>query len=135
MNLTLCGSIAFINEMDALRQELEALGHTVKMPPMQERIGENGEHISAEEYYAHKKAAGTDLNHWIWKHHGDCITTHFQKVEWADAVVILNLDKILCEVADQYSPPRINFLEWEEVFTKRSLANIIQHFVVMAITH
>ncbi|HCC83384.1 TPA: hypothetical protein DEP96_00880 [Candidatus Uhrbacteria bacterium] len=93
MNLTLCGSIAFINEMDTLRQQLEALGHTVKMPPMQERIGEDGEHISAEEYYAHKKAAGTDLNHWIWKHHGDCITMHFQKVEWADAVVILNLDK------------------------------------------
>lgn len=93
MNLTLCGSIAFIKEMNELRQELEALGHIVKMPPMQERIGEHGEHISAEEYYAYKKAAGTDLNHWIWKNHGDCITMHFKKVEWADAVVILNLDK------------------------------------------
>ncbi len=93
MNLTLCGSIAFINEMDSLRQQLESLGHVVKMPPMQERIGENGEHISAEEYYNHKKEAGTDPTHWIWTHHGDCITMHFQKVDWSDAIVVLNLDK------------------------------------------
>jgi nucleoside 2-deoxyribosyltransferase len=93
MNLTLCGSIAFIHEMDDLRQKLEALGHSVQMPPMTERIGEHGQHISADEYYALKKAADTDLNHWIWKNHGDCISAHFRKIEWADAVVILNLSK------------------------------------------
>ena len=35
MKITLCGSIAFIDEMDAVRKELEVLGHGVQMPPLE----------------------------------------------------------------------------------------------------
>lgn len=92
MKITLCGSIAFINEMDTLRQQLEPLGHEVKMPPMIKE-GPNGTTISASEYYAHKKEAFSNPQHWIWKLHDRAIRTHFQKVEWADAVLIANYDK------------------------------------------
>lgn len=33
MNITLCGSIAFIDEMLAAKKELERMGHEVQAPP------------------------------------------------------------------------------------------------------
>lgn len=92
MKITLCGSIAFINEMDSIRAELEALGHEVKMPPLT-KTGEHGESIPSLEYYAIKKAAVNDPTHWFWKQHDEAIRAHFHKVAWADAVLITNYDK------------------------------------------
>lgn len=92
MKLTLCGSIAFINEMDALRIQLEARGHEVKLPPLQEP-GEHGEMIPASEYYAIKKSTQSDPAHWIWRGHDAVMRTHFEKIEWADAIVVTNHDK------------------------------------------
>ena len=34
MKITLCGSIAFIKEMESVSKQLEALGYEVKFPPM-----------------------------------------------------------------------------------------------------
>lgn len=92
MKLTLCGSIAFIREMDALRQQLEALGHEVKMPPLT-REDHTGATVSSLDYYATKKLALVNPTHGFWTTHDRAIRAHFQKVEWADAVVIANYDK------------------------------------------
>lgn len=92
MKLTLCGSIAFINEMDTLRQKLEALGHEVKMPPMT-GTDHHGNAISSLEYYAIKKQVGDDLTHPFWAGHEARIRAHFDKVAWCDAVLIANYDK------------------------------------------
>lgn len=92
MKITICGSIEFINEMNVLRQQLETLGHEVKMPPLTKE-GPSGTTISSSEYYAQKKEAISNPQHWIWDLHDRAIRTHFQKVEWADAVVIANYDK------------------------------------------
>jgi hypothetical protein len=63
MKITLCGSIAFIDEMDAVRRELESMGHEVQMPPL-EIVDGDGKMIPVKEYYAIRKAASDD-HAWI----------------------------------------------------------------------
>ena len=75
-----------------MRAQLEALGHEVKMPPLT-KPGEHGEPIPTLEYYAIKKSTVNDPKHWIWKQHDSAIRAHFQKVAWADAVLITNYNK------------------------------------------
>lgn len=91
MKITLCGSIAFIDEMDAVRKELEALGHTVQMPPL-EVMGGEGKMISVKEYYTIRKET-TDDEHWVWKRKAEAMHDHFDKVVWADAILVCNYDK------------------------------------------
>lgn len=91
MKITLCGSIAFIDEMDAIRKELELLGHEVEMPPLEIADGE-GKMIPVKEYYAIRKSAPDD-HAWIWKRKAEAIHMHFDKVVWADAILVCNYDK------------------------------------------
>jgi hypothetical protein len=92
MKITICGSVAFINEMVAVARELEVLGHEVKLPPTT-KTGEFGQEISVLEYYRHKKEAAGKPTHWIWKMHDEPIRTHFDKVAWSDAILVLNYEK------------------------------------------
>ncbi|MFZ2299960.1 MAG: hypothetical protein WAW00_02410 [Candidatus Moraniibacteriota bacterium] len=91
MNITLCGSIAFIDEMDAVRKELESMGHTVEMPPL-EIMDDNGRMIPVKEYYALRKSV-TDGTHWIWKKKAEAMRNHFDKVARAEAILVCNHDK------------------------------------------
>ncbi len=91
MKITLCGSIAFIDEMDAARKELESMGHEVKLPPLEVADGE-GKMIPVKEYYALRKAAADDHD-WIWKRKAEAMHWHFDKVAWADAILVCNYDK------------------------------------------
>lgn len=91
MNITICGSIACIDEMRETKQKLEQLGHEVRMPPT-EVAGEKGESISVAEYYRLRKAAAAD-DGWIWKRKEELIQEHFRKIEWADAILVINLLK------------------------------------------
>ena len=49
MKITICGSIAFFDEMMAVKNDLEKMGHEVKLPPT-EIPNEQGEMISIKEY-------------------------------------------------------------------------------------
>jgi len=91
MKITLCGSIAFIDEMVAARKELELSGHEVEMPPL-EVMGGAGEMISVKEYYAIRKETSSD-EHWVWRRKAESIHNHFEKVAWAEAILVLNYDK------------------------------------------
>ena len=91
MKITLCGSIAFMDEMDRVKRELEAMGHEVKLPPY-EVADENGKMMPVGEYYKLRKAAGVD-DHWIWDRKNEAIATHFDKVAWADAILVVNVTK------------------------------------------
>ncbi len=91
MNITLCGSIAFIDEMDAVRKELESMGHTVEMPPLEVMDGE-GKMIPVKEYYALRKSV-TDDTHWIWKKKTEVMRNYFDKVARAEAILVCNHDK------------------------------------------
>ena len=105
MKVTICGSIAFIDEMLETQKKLEQLGHEVKIPP-HEIMDENGKLMPAKEYYALRKQASDDVD-WIWARKGEAIQNHFDKVVWSDAVLILNYDK---NNIDNYIGPN-TFLE------------------------
>jgi hypothetical protein len=91
MNITICGSIAFYGEMLDMKEKLEQFGHQVKLPTPEVK-DKNGNMIPAKEYYAKRKAETDDAS-WIWDRKEDAMRLHFQKVEWGDAVLILNCDK------------------------------------------
>jgi len=95
MKITLCGSIAFHDEMKEIQNKLEALGHEVDLPPS-EVPDENGVMIPVKKYYEIRKLAekqkGSDDN-WIWDLKEVAMKNHFKKVAWADVVLIANFSK------------------------------------------
>ena len=91
MNITICGSIAFYDEMLDIKKKLEQLGHQVKLP-LSEVKDENGNMIPVKEYYT-KRKADTNNTGWIWDRKEEVMRLHFQKIEWSDAVLILNHNK------------------------------------------
>lgn len=91
MKITICGSIAFFDEMQEAKEKLEALGHEVDLPPIQVK-DENGNMISVKEYYKLRKEV-TDEGSWIWARKKDAIKMHFDKIVWGDVVLVLNYAK------------------------------------------
>lgn len=89
--ITICGSIAFIDEMISVRDELIERGFEVLIPPT-ELLGENGEMITAKEYYALRQDI-SDENSWIWNRKKEAILTHFEKIKKSDSILVLNYDK------------------------------------------
>lgn len=91
MKITICGSIAFYDEMMETKRKLEDFGHQVDLPPFEIK-DEKGELIPIKDYYALRKAEKDD-DSWIWERKAEVIMLHFRKIEWCDAVIILNHEK------------------------------------------
>lgn len=91
MNITICGSIAFYDEMLEIKNKLEELGHQIKLPPFEVK-DEFGNMISVKDYYSIRKSETSELS-WIWDRKEEAMRLHFQKIERSDAVLILNYDK------------------------------------------
>lgn len=91
MRVTICGSIAFYDQMIQAKQQLESLGHEVKLP-INEVKDNNGQSMQVKEYYQKRKTE-KDENSWVWDRKQDAMRIHFEKVEWSDAVLVLNYDK------------------------------------------
>ena len=91
MKITLCGSIAFYTEMQEIQNKLEKMGHEVKVPPI-EVPGKDGTMISVQEYYNIRREAGADEK-WVWDNKAKAIMNHFEKEEWADAILVTNIEK------------------------------------------
>jgi hypothetical protein len=91
MKITICGSIAFFDEMLKIKQELENLGNTVKIPPTQ--IPDNtGKLISVTEYYKIRNEE-TDEKSWVWDTKTIAIKKHFNKIVNSDCILVLNYTK------------------------------------------
>lgn len=91
MKIAICGSIAFYQEMQQLGKELTALGHQVKMPPAFVK-GKDGNRLAVADYYKLRKTAGVKPA-WISQRKAKAIRDHFAKIEWSDAVLVLNYTK------------------------------------------
>lgn len=90
MKITICGSIAFFEDMLATKAQLEARGYEVKIPPTH-IADEEGNQISIVEFLRLRKAdhpAG-----WIWERKREAMKMHFEKVAWSDAILVLNHKK------------------------------------------
>ena len=91
MKITLCGSIAFYDEMLALKQKLEQARHEIKLPPIEVK-DENGKMISVKEYYEKRKTETSETS-WVWDRKKEAMKTHFDKIAWSDAILVINHDK------------------------------------------
>lgn len=91
MKITICGSIAFHDEMLDMKGKLEKLGHEVRLPPSDIR-DESGKMIPVKEYYEKRKTE-TDDSSWVWDKKEEAMRMHFGKIEWCDAILVLNHDK------------------------------------------
>ncbi|HYV33617.1 MAG TPA: hypothetical protein VE973_02110 [Candidatus Limnocylindria bacterium] len=91
MKITICGSIAFIREMEAVAKQLKALGHKVKSPPAIFVDG-HGKHWDAVDYYKFKKSKPFNDPQFL-QNHSQRIQDHFDCVDWCDAILVLNYDK------------------------------------------
>lgn len=91
MKITICGSIAFQDEALALKENLEKLGHKIEIWPSKVK-GENGQYIPVQEYYKIRRAADNNEK-WVWDRKAEAIMEHFDKVVWADAILVANYDK------------------------------------------
>ncbi|MFC1598747.1 hypothetical protein ACFL2U_01940 [Patescibacteria group bacterium] len=94
MIITICGSIKFYPEILKVQKQLENMGHEVLIPPNQVK-NKNGDFITAEEIYQIRKEMvekGEDHD-WVWERKSEAIKWHFEKVNKADVVLILNYDK------------------------------------------
>lgn len=91
MKITICGSTAFIEEMEEVSKRLETIGHEVKFPPVSV-VNERGETIYTRDYYEQRKSMSLG-NVRFWEKHTVNIKNHFAKVAWSDAVLITNYNK------------------------------------------
>jgi len=97
MKITLCGSIQFYKEMESARDTLLKIGHEVKIPELALEV--------PEEYGGGKKTyfgqfieqnGGIDsfpAGHEIWSMKEGAINDHFDKINWCEAVLIINHEK------------------------------------------
>ena len=91
MKITICGSIAFMDEMIKTKGDLEKLGYSVEIPPLEIK-DESGKMIPVKEYYAIRKSA-KDSDFWVWQEKGRRIREYFDKINWSNAILVLNYDK------------------------------------------
>ena len=91
MKITLCGSIAFYNEMLSMKEKLESMGHEVDLPPSGIKDSK-GNMISVAEYYQIRQTAKEDEK-WVWVRKAKAIMEHFERVSWSDGILVLNYEK------------------------------------------
>lgn len=91
MKIAICGSIAFYDEMERVKKELEELGHEVVIPESHTQ-DELGNKIHIKDFYALKKTT-RDNSDWIWERKKQRILDYFDKIARADAILVLNHDK------------------------------------------
>lgn len=91
MKITICGSIAFYDEMMKVKDELLQLGHEVDLPPF-EIQDDTGKMIPVQEYYKRRKTETSNIG-WIWDEKERAMRLHLEKIEWADSILVLNFDK------------------------------------------
>lgn len=97
MKITLCGSIGFYLEMERVRDELKEYGHQVKIPELALEVPQEfggGKKVYFGQYI--EDHGGMDAfpdDHKIWDLKEGAIRDHFEKIEWADAIVVVNPEK------------------------------------------
>lgn len=96
MKLTVCGSIAFYNEMEHLKNALEKNGHEVLIP----LLSNDSYTVDGDRKISFGKLieeqGGVDAfpaGHAVWDMKGNAIRDHYKKIEWGDAIVVANHEK------------------------------------------
>ncbi len=97
MKITICGSILFYKEMESARDRLLEIGHEVKIPELALEVPQ--EFGSGRKVYFGKyieENGGIDAfpaEHKIWNLKEGAIRDHYEKIDWADAILVVNHEK------------------------------------------
>jgi len=95
MIITICSTIKFWPQILEVKKQLEEMGHEVLIPPHEVK-NEAGDFIPVEEYYElrRKMMVKDGKEHgWIWQRKKEAMNSHFEKVEKADVILVLNYEK------------------------------------------
>lgn len=96
MKITLCGSMAFHPEIEKIGEELRKIGHEIQVPLLRIEIENQGGNRKMSIRAVIEQNGGLDAfphNHPIWKEKASAINDHFSKIEWSDAILIVNYPK------------------------------------------
>lgn len=97
MKITICGSIAFYSEMEHLKILLEAARHEVFIPLLSNEAPADmggGKKINFGKYVEDNGGMDTfPVGHEIWDLKEKAIRDHYDKIEWCDAIVVVNHEK------------------------------------------
>ncbi|MGE5425645.1 MAG: hypothetical protein ACM3PZ_01035 [Bacillota bacterium] len=97
MKITVCGSIAFYQDMERLKEVLEARGHEVFIPLLSNGVPAEiggGKVLNFVKYVDDN--GGIDAfppGHELWNLKESAIHDHFDKIEWCDAIIVSNHEK------------------------------------------
>lgn len=97
MKISICGSIAFYQEMKDLKIAIETSGHDVYIPLLNNEAPDEmggGKNVYFGKYV--EQNGGVDAfptNHKIWDLKGGAIRDHFEKIESCDAILVVNPEK------------------------------------------
>ena len=97
MKITLCGSILFYKEMESIRDQLLKLGYKVKIPELALEVPEKfggGKKVYFGGYI--EQNGGIDSfhpSHEIWNLKECAIRDHYEKIDWADVILVVNHEK------------------------------------------
>ncbi len=97
MKITICGSIGFYKKMESARDELVKLGHEVKIPELALEVPKEfggGKKVYFGKYI--EENGGIDAfpaGHKIWNLKESAIRDHYEKIEWADSILVINNEK------------------------------------------
>src|SRR3989344_530652 len=97
MKITICGSIGFYKEMEELRDKLLSQGYEVKIPQLSLEAPEEfggGQKVYFGKYI--EDNGGIEAfspQHKIWDLKENAIKDHYKKIDWCDAVFIVNCEK------------------------------------------
>lgn len=97
MKIAICGSIGFYPEMEAARDQLLALGHEVKIPELSLEVPQEfggGKKVYFGKYIEDNGGMEAfPVGHEIWSLKEGAIRDHYEKIDWADAILVINHDK------------------------------------------
>lgn len=97
MKITICGSMAFYKDLEQVRDELEELGHEVKIPELTNEAPEafgGDKKINFGQYV--EDNGGMEAfppEHELWQLKRIAIQDHFDKIDWCDAILVTNYEK------------------------------------------
>ena len=91
MKITVCGSIAFIDQMMRCKKELEQKGFEVFILSFVAR-DKNGRVMDQEEFYRLRKSGEMELS-WFEVEKSRAIEEHFNEIATSDAILVANYEK------------------------------------------
>lgn len=91
MKITLCGSIAFLEHQRTIQKQLETSGHEVQSTPDAEP-NTGAATVSNKDFYTIQKKAAAKED-WVWDMKEQAIRNHIARIEWADAILVVNDEK------------------------------------------